>query len=85
MLEFSYFELGVLFKGLVSRQGGCLVTFLNISKLASRGFAARGGDAAKSHSTSTQYPRGGGDWVFFGWVCAARDSKLSPRSKKDFP
>ena len=21
-------------------------------------------------------------WVFFGWVCAARDSKLAPRSKK---
>ena len=27
----------------------------------------------------------GGTWVFFGWVCAARDSKLSPRSKKNFP
>ena len=25
---------------------------------------------------------GGGTWVFFGWVCAARDSKLAPRSKK---
>ena len=29
--------------------------------------------------------RGGGTWVFFGWVCAARDSKLAPRSKKKFP
>ena len=28
---------------------------------------------------------GGGTWVFLGWVCAARDSKLSPRSKKNFP
>ena len=28
---------------------------------------------------------GGGTWVFFGWVCAARDSKLAPRSKKKFP
>ena len=28
---------------------------------------------------------GGGTWVFFGWVCAARDSKLTPRSKKKFP
>ena len=28
---------------------------------------------------------GGGTWVLFGWVCAARDSKLSPRSKKKFP
>ena len=28
---------------------------------------------------------GGGTWVFFGWVCAARDSKLAPRSKKNFP
>ena len=30
-------------------------------------------------------PRGGGTWVFFGWVCAARDSKLAPRSEKNFP
>ena len=29
-------------------------------------------------------PRGG-TWVFFGWVCAARYSKLAPRSKKKFP
>ena len=28
---------------------------------------------------------GGGAWVFFGWECAARDSKLAPRSKKNFP
>ena len=27
----------------------------------------------------------GGTWVFFGWVCAARDSKLVPRSRKNFP
>ena len=27
-------------------------------------------------------PGGGGTWVFFGWVCAARDSKLAPRIKK---
>ena len=27
----------------------------------------------------------GGTWVFFGWVCASRDSKLAPRSKKTFP
>ena len=31
-----------------------------------------------------QYP-GEGTWVVFGWVCAARDSKLAPRSKKNFP
>ena len=24
----------------------------------------------------------GDTWVFFRWVCAARDSKLAPRSKK---
>ena len=30
-------------------------------------------------------PGGGGTWVFFGWECAARDSKLGPRSKKNFP
>ena len=29
--------------------------------------------------------RGGGTWVFFGWVCAARDSKMAPRSGKNFP
>ena len=28
---------------------------------------------------------GGGPLVFFGWVCAARDSKLAPRSKKNSP
>ena len=28
---------------------------------------------------------GGGTWIFFGWVCAARDSKLAPRSKKISP
>ena len=27
-------------------------------------------------------PGGGGTWVFFGWVCAAQDSILAPRSKK---
>ena len=27
---------------------------------------------------------GGGPLVFFGWVCAARDSKLAPRSRKKF-
>ena len=28
---------------------------------------------------------GGGTWVFFGCVCAARNSKLAPHSKKKFP
>ena len=32
-----------------------------------------------------RYIRGGGTWVLFGWVCAARDSKLAPRSKKISP
>ena len=31
------------------------------------------------------FPQGGGTWVFFGWVCAAQDSKLVPRSKKNVP
>ena len=31
------------------------------------------------------YPGGRGTSVFFGWICAARDSKLAPRSKKNFP
>ena len=30
--------------------------------------------------------RGWGDtWEYFGWVCAAQDSKLAPGSKKNFP
>ena len=28
---------------------------------------------------------GGATWVFSGWVCAARDSKLATRSRKNFP
>ena len=28
---------------------------------------------------------GGGAWVFFGWVCAARNTKLATRSRKNFP
>ena len=28
---------------------------------------------------------GGGGHLFFGWVCAARASKLAPRSKKKIP
>ena len=35
--------------------------------------------------TVLRYQPGGGTWVFFGWVCAARDSKLAPRTKKKFP
>ena len=30
-------------------------------------------------------PGGGGTWVFFGCICAARDSKLAPCFKKHFP
>ena len=30
-------------------------------------------------------PGGGGTRVFFGWVCAALDSKLAPRSRKNSP
>ena len=36
-------------------------------------------------SLVTTFNTRGGTWVFFGWVCAARDSKLAPRSKKTFP
>ena len=28
---------------------------------------------------------GGGTWVFFGWICAARDSKLAPLLKNISP
>ena len=37
------------------------------------------------YSFSETIPGGGGTWVFFGWVCAARDSKLAPRFKKMSP
>ena len=40
---------------------------------------------ADATTTQKHYPPGGGTWVFFGWVCAARDSKLAPRSRKKFP
>ena len=30
-------------------------------------------------------PSRGGTWVFFGWVCAAWDSKVAPRSKNISP
>ena len=36
-----------------------------------------------SPSYALQYSKGG-TWVFFGWVCAAQDSNLAPRSKVDF-
>ena len=35
------------------------------------------------HLTGPEVPGEGGGvgiWVFFGWVCAARDSKLAPHS-----
>ena len=42
-----------------------------------------------SHVKKIQEPRyvpgGGGTWVFFGWICAGRGSKLAPRSKKISP
>ena len=36
-----------------------------------------------SNAMASRNPEGG-TWVFFGWVCAARDSKLAPRSRKNF-
>ena len=38
-----------------------------------------------SRNVYTALKSRGGTWVFFGWVCAARDSKLAPRSKKKIP
>ena len=37
------------------------------------------------NNTTGEYNSRGDTWVFFGWACAARDSKLAPRSKKKFP
>ena len=39
----------------------------------------------KSTVSFTTGGGGGGTRVIFGWVCAARDSKLAPRSEKKFP
>ena len=43
--------------------------------------------ASESGVHDPTFPPGGegGTWVFFGWVCAARDSKLVPRSRKNLP
>ena len=59
-------------------------------KTAEHVFNYRGTDfpvsAKDYHKIEEQNPRGGGGpWVFFGWVCAAQDSKLAPRSKNNFP
>ena len=35
--------------------------------------------------SATVDPPGGGHLGIFRWVCAARDSKLAPRSKENFP
>ena len=43
-----------------------------------------GGQYKLSHK-SLYFVPGGGTWVFFGRVCAAWDSKLAPRSRKNFP
>ena len=32
-----------------------------------------------SRNVYTALKSGGGTWVFFGWACAARDSKLAPK------
>ena len=41
----------------------------------------------RTNHLNNEKPRGGGGatWVFFGWVRAARESKLAPRSKKNSP
>ena len=39
----------------------------------------------RCESSRVTSPPGGGTWVVFGWVCAARDSKFAPRSKTNFP
>ena len=33
------------------------------------------------HVMSLARGGGGGTWVFFGWVCTARNSKFAPRSR----
>ena len=47
--------------------------------------ASTGTPAEQSSDEDGEYIARGGTWVFFGWVCAARDSKLAPRSKNKFP
>ena len=50
-----------------------------------RGCSSRQLFCHESSGRRSNNPGGGATWVFFGWVCAARDSKLAPRSKKKFP
>ena len=65
---------------------------IKIFPLLERGFSQESlkGDFNWDVKGNFSWARGGcspegGTWVFFGWVCAARDSKLTPRSRKNFP
>ena len=42
-------------------------------------------DNSKSQKMRREYWSRGGHLGIFGWICAARDSKLAPRSKTNFP
>ena len=63
-------------------------SFLAILMLISQKPVQRRGSGEKCVYFATQEPTrggGGGTWVFFRWVSAARDSKLAPLSRKNFP
>ena len=44
-----------------------------------------GGDTQWKSWVEARGGGGEGTWVFFGCICAAQNSKLAPRFKKNFP
>ena len=63
-----------------ARQAFCFV----LRPLAGTG-CSRKKTRLNEHPCDCSLSPGGGTWVYFGWVCAARDSKLAPLSRKNFP
>ena len=71
----------------------CSVSLWNTSLDKIEGFVKKANNfhstikfTAEMSETEITFPGGRGKtWVFLGCVCAARDSKLAPRSKKKIP
>ena len=67
--------------------GPAMVLFLAQTKKAQERklICKRKRDARRRFQAYVPPRGGGGTWVFFGWVCAARDSKLAPVLEKISP
>ena len=73
---------------MVSDKGGAEAPLCEMIRLCERKIVFK--PASEEANLVWAWPPGGGGgemgtWVPFGWVCAPRDSKLAPRSKKNFP